>query len=140
MKKTFLIPLLSIGLLLAACSGNDNTSEPVNINSENLVGKWFVTKAIYKGSTDTIYYTHTESCGKELLEFQSDHTVQETIYVDSDCRNGVGSEFEWWTSNEGLRMGYQESETTKRLTVSNDQLFFDGWDDWGVRKYYTKIN
>lgn len=131
---------MSLFVILSACSGDNNNSDLTNPSNTTLIGKWVITKAIYSSSTDTIYYTHTESCGKELLEFQSDHTAQETIYVDSDCRNGVGSEFEWWTSGESFSMGYQESETTKSLIVNNDQLFFDGWDDWGVRKYYIKIN
>ena len=136
-KKLF---YLTITFALASCSGSDDNSNIVNPRNPSIVGKWIITKAIYKNSTDTTYYSHSEGCGKEVLEFNSNNTVGETVYVDSDCQNGVGSEFDWWTSGNSFKVGYQNSDTTKTMFITNGILYFDGWEDWSVRKYYTKIN
>lgn len=131
---------LSSVIVLSSCSGSDDNSHSTNPPTSSLIGRWVITKAIHDTSTDTIYYSHDGNCGKEVLEFHSDRTVEETIYVDSNCQNGVGSEFDWWTSGNGFKMGYQNSDTSKLLKIANGQLYFDGWEDWGVRKYYVKVD
>lgn len=137
MRKRILF--LSTVIALASCSGSDDNSNSTNLPTSSIVGKWVITKAIHDNSSDTIYYSHNGNCGKEVLEFHPNKTVEETIYVDSNCQNGVGSEFDWWVNGNGFMIGYQNSDATKNLTIQNNTLFLNGWEEWGYKKYYTKV-
>jgi len=140
MKKYLFVPLILTGTVLMSCSSNDDSSPTgANANSDLLIGKWVIKKAIYEGATDTTYYEYNLSCGREVLEFNSNRTVEETIYIDSDCQNGAGTEFQWWTNGSGFRMGYQDSDATMSLSISGSELYMDGLEEWGYRKYYQKV-
>lgn len=141
MKRRLCVPLILFGLALAACSGSDDSAPAANNpDVSQLLGKWVITKAVYEGNADTTYYQHSGSCGREVLEFHSNKTVEETLYVDSNCQNGAGTEFDWWTSGSGFKMGYENSDAAKFLSISGSELSLDGWEEWGYKKYYLKVN
>lgn len=127
-------------LFLISCSGGDD-SPSTSENGNELLGKWVIYKALYDGDTEPIIYEINGDCGREVLEFFENKTVSEFLYVDLDCNNGVGSEWEWWSiGNSKFRMGYSDSDTFKELTFSGNELIFDGSEEWGVIKYYKKVN
>lgn len=141
MKKTVLRLFTIAGILfVASCSKNDDIAS-TNLTSVQITGKWIIEKAIYDSSSDTIYYSINGQCGKEILEFNSNKLVTETIYIDENCNNGATTEFDWWNVDAShFRFGYTNSDTYKDLYINENKLYFDGWNDWGVRKYYIKLN
>ena len=143
MKKQLLsfVAILTT-LFLISCSGGDDSQSPSeNENSNQLLGKWVIYKALYEGDAQPIIYEVNGNCGREVLEFFQNNTVTEDLYLDLNCSNGSGTEWDWWsTGNSKFRMGYSNSDTFKELTVSGNELIFDGWEDWGVKKYYKKVN
>jgi len=140
-KQLFYSALTALTLLLTACSGDDNnsTNDSGNQYSTKIVGKWVIYKAVYDGS-DPITYEINGECGREILEFSDNKTVSETLYVDFDCSNGVGNEYDWWVVKGGQYViGYQNSDAGKVITISGNELTVDAQEDWGYIKYYKKV-
>ena len=139
--KRILFTFLIISSLISCSNNDDNNNQITNPTSAQITGKWVIEKAIYDSSTDTIYYDINGDCGREVLEFLSNKEVTEFYYLDENCSNGAGTGFDWWNVNAShFRMGYTNSDTFKDLYVNGNKLYFDGWNDWGVRKYYKKVN
>lgn len=141
MRKSVFYFATFFTLILSGCSGDDNSSsDNNNPNTSQILGKWIIYKAIYEGNTQPVLYEINGSCGREVLEFFDNKTVNEDLYIDSNCTNGVGSEWDWWSlGNSRFAMGYTDSDTFKELTISENELIFDGTEEWGVKKYYKKV-
>ncbi|MNK07662.1 hypothetical protein D3C87_255780 [compost metagenome] len=129
-------------LSLTSCSGDDNSSTNGNNNTNNseLIGKWIIYKANYEGSAEPVIYEINGNCGREVLEFSTNKTVVETLYIDSDCNNGTGTEWDWWNmDNSKFGIGYSNSDVSKVITISGNELTLDDWEEWGYKKHYKKV-
>lgn len=141
MKKLFLFSVMS--LLVLSCSGNDDSDSNGGgaDNASHITGTWVIYKAIYDGQTQPINYEYIGICGREVLQFHTDKTVSETIYTNSNCENGASTEWDWWAiSNSSFRIGYENSEAGRTITVSGDEAIIDSMEEWGYKKYYKKVN
>lgn len=141
-KKMFFATAITLMLLTSGCSGDDNSTDTTNTTdtTAQLVGKWVIYKAKYSGS-DPVTYTINGECGREVLEFTVDKTVQENLYQTSDCTNGAGTEWQWWTVSSGkYGMGYSNSDADKLIAINGNELTVDAQENWGYIKYYKKVN
>lgn len=139
MKKLFLFSVMSIFLL--SCSGNDDSDSNNGGNDSQITGTWVLYKAFYEGDLQPTDYEYNGSCGREVLEFHADKTVSETIYLNSNCQNGAGTDWDWWaTGNGSFRIGYEGSDSGRTITVSGNEAVMNEMDEWGYVKYYKKAN
>lgn len=105
-----------------------------NVPAGEITGLWLLYKSDYEG--DITNYEINGTCAKETLEFHSNHTIEEWIYVDEDCINGVGGGVEEiWSLNGN---GTYNIDTGKTVTISGNQMVVDADAVWGYKKYYTK--
>ncbi|PZO31437.1 MAG: hypothetical protein DCE86_08930 [Flavobacteriaceae bacterium] len=140
-KRLMYSSLAAITLCLTACSGGDDSVIPVeNLDSSRLLGKWVIEKAIYDSNADTLYYESNGSCGREVLEFYDDKEVSETFYVDEDCTFGGSGSYSWWSLSGGKFALGNENSFHHIITVTDNKLYLDGWEEGGFRKYYHKVN
>jgi len=141
MKKIFLFTAMC--LLFLSCSGSDD-SDSNNGGTDNvsqITGTWVIYKALYQGDAQPTDYDYSGTCGHEVLEFHANKTVSETIYVDSNCQNGAGTEWDWRAAgNSSFIIGYENSETGRTITVSGNEAVMNEMEDWGYIKYYRKVN
>ncbi|MFY0482441.1 lipocalin family protein [Flavobacterium sp. PLA-1-15] len=109
-----------------------------NPNVSTLLGKWILYKAIYEGESQPTMYDINGDCGKEVLEFFANKEAFEMIYIDSNCNNGVGTGWDWWSSGSVFKMGFENSDSVWTVSINGNELLLDGWQDWGYKKYYKK--
>ncbi|AXG73839.1 hypothetical protein DVK85_06140 [Flavobacterium arcticum] len=127
-------------LFLTACSGGDDSPAPVqNTDTTQLLGKWKIYKAEYENS-EPVLYESNGACGREILEFQNDGEVSETLYIDDDCQFGGSGSYSWWVLENGaVAMGAQNSYH-HIITVNGNELMVDATQEAGYKKYYNKLN
>ena len=141
MKKLFLFSVMSV--LLSSCGGNDD-SDSNNGGTDNvsqITGTWVLYKALYEGDLQPTDYEYDGSCGREVLQFHADKTVSETVYMSSNCQNGGSTDWDWWaTGNGSFRIGYENSDASRRFTLNGNEAVISEMDEYGYVKYYKKAN
>lgn len=138
-KRLMYSSLAVITLFLTACSGGDDSTTPVqDVDTSELIGKWVIYKAVYSDD-EPILYESNGTCGREVLEFTSNGEVTDTHYVDEECNNGVTGTFNWWTQNNTILFGAQNSYH-HTVTVDGNNLILDAREEADYIKYYHKAN
>jgi hypothetical protein len=131
--------LAAITLFLTACSGDDDSTTPVqNVDTSQLLGKWIIYKAVYSDGEPTLYESNG-TCGREVLEFTNIGEVSETLYADEDCNFGATGTYSWWVQGGKIAFGAQNSYH-HTVTVDGNNLVLDATDEADYIKYYHKAN
>ncbi|OYQ46078.1 hypothetical protein CHU92_01670 [Flavobacterium cyanobacteriorum] len=141
MKKKLLgSVLLAVTFLLTACSNGDDAPAPVdNVDTSQVLGKWIIYKAIY-GDAEPELYDSNGTCGREVLEFQSDGEVVDTHYVDEDCMFGGAGTYSWWVLNDGRIAFGAHNSYHHIVTVTGNELVLDASEEADYVKYYIRAN
>ena len=139
-KQLFRSALAALILCFISCSDGDDAPAPVqNTDTSQLLGKWIIYKAVY-GNEEPELYESNNTCGREVLDFQSDGEVSETHYVDEDCYNGVAGTYSWWVLNDGQIAFGAHNSYHHIFTVTGDELVLDARAEVDYIKYYHRAN
>ncbi|QEE50699.1 hypothetical protein FUA48_14265 [Flavobacterium alkalisoli] len=141
MRKLIALAFTAIIVCFTACSGNDDSPNSAqNTDTSQLLGKWVIYKGIYGEGTQPILYESNGECGRQILEFNGNGEVTETLYSDNDCNIGVAGTYFWWILDDGNIAFGAPNSYHHIITISNGELILDASEEADYIKYYHRPN
>lgn len=121
MKKVFVF----LAILILSCNSDDNSmASELQINKQNLLGKWYNKGSITNGGS-FVNYNHNCTTSKDFQEFL-DNDVINYIGFNSSCDNNLIYTNLWYLSDNQLTIdNFDPAFQTQFYTVlkiTNDEL------------------